>query len=419
MRRLLVFIIVIVAMGCSAAAVAHFRLNLNVRIVHVEHLAKGLDVYVRLPMPYLVADKLGVTVEGGLPKPAPFTTNARRDGKLVHYLDPEQLQRDPLGLATISSLGHDINADGVKLKPQPVRLRVYARGSEPSFATLTDAKASLSRPQTDFPGVPPYVGDTIVDMLIRYNTADPVYVYSIASNLNPGLPGQEETANLILDYGPGGVKVYRARGLLSNPVDISRSAFAAITTFIDQGFRHILSGLDHVLFVVCLVLGATHLRGLIGRVTGFTIGHSITLISGFFGFVPTGAWFVPAVELGIALSIIYAAYIAIRQNLETPDTLRMFIVTSAIGLLHGLGFSFVLHEILRIDSPDLWQSLIAFNVGVEFGQMTIILLVWPVFLVLARVNENLGRVSRMGTAALCALVAAYWAIERIPMLIAA
>ena len=69
-------------------------------------------------------------------------------------------------------------------------------------------------------------------------------------SLDPGLPGQENTANLILDYGPGGTKVFRARGLLAEPVAISRSALSAVVTFIKEGVRHILDGLDHVLFVV-------------------------------------------------------------------------------------------------------------------------------------------------------------------------
>ena len=75
-----------------------------------------------------------------------------------------------------------------------------------------------------------------------------------------------------------------------------------------EGVRHILEGLDHVLFVVCLVLGASGLGAPgMARVTGFTIGHSVTLTLGFFGYYPTGAWFVPLVETGIALSIVYTA----------------------------------------------------------------------------------------------------------------
>ncbi len=128
----------------------------------------------------------------------------------------------------------------------------------------------------------------MVDIILRYETGAPVYGYTVASSLDPGLPGQENTANLILDYSPGATRVFRARGLLSEPVEISRSAWSAIITFIQEGVRHILEGWDHVLFVLCLTLGATRLTSLVWRATGFTIGHTVTLIVGFFGYVPSG-----------------------------------------------------------------------------------------------------------------------------------
>ena len=74
--KLLVASLILVLVTLAAAANAHFLLNLNVRILHVEHLAKGLRVYLRTPMPYLVADKVGPPVQDGLPDPAPFTANA-------------------------------------------------------------------------------------------------------------------------------------------------------------------------------------------------------------------------------------------------------------------------------------------------------------------------------------------------------
>ena len=162
-----------------------------------------------------------------------------------------------------------------------------------------------------------------------------------------------------------------------------------------------------------LTLGATRLKSLAWRVTGFTIGHSVTLSAGFFGFVPSGAWFVPAVETGIALSIIYAAAIAVTQRAEPNRSERtLFFVTSAIGLLHGLGFSFVLHKILQVDSPNLWQSLLAFNVGVEIGQLIIIVAAWPAFRLIQRSSENVWRASRIGISTTCIAVAAVWTWQR-------
>ena len=397
-----------------APASGHFLLNLNVRILHVEHLADGLRIYLRTPMPYLVADRVGPVGADGLPEPAPYTTNRMEQGKLVHFVDPEQVRRDPAGLGAFAAQGLKITAGGKRLDASVEKLRLHPVGKQPDFATLDEARTTFTAGPV-IPDIedPLYVGDAVVDIVLRYRAGAPVYEYAVSSTLDPGLPGQDDTANLILDYGPGGTQIFRARGLLAEPVVISRSALSAVLTFIKEGVRHILEGLDHVLFVLCLVLGATRLRQLVSRVTGFTIGHSVTLTVGFFGFVPSGAWFVPAVETGIALSIIYAAVIAVRpRSQHGTSELTMFAVTCSIGMLHGLGFSFVLHKILQITSPDIWQSLLAFNVGVEIGQLFIVVLGWPLFRLTERLSNRAWRFGRLTVASGCAAMAVFWTGER-------
>ena len=116
-----------------------------------------------------------------------------------------------------------------------------------------------------------------------------------------------------------------------------------------------------------MILGAATLRSLIARVTGFTLGHTVTLVLGFFGLAPQGAWFIPTVETLIALSIIFAAVDAVARSANERSDGRAVVVTSLIGVLHGFGFSFMLQNILKVDAPNVWQSLLAFNIGVEIG----------------------------------------------------
>jgi hypothetical protein len=78
--KLKLCLFVILSLFCATTALAHFKLNLNVRILHVEHLSDGLNVYMRLPMPYLVAHLLGEADENGLPSPAPYTRNLLEEG---------------------------------------------------------------------------------------------------------------------------------------------------------------------------------------------------------------------------------------------------------------------------------------------------------------------------------------------------
>ena len=195
---------------------------------------------------------------------------------------------------------------------------------------------------------------------------------------------------------------------MNQPVRVSHSILEAAWTFVKEGIRHILEGKDHVLFVVCLVLGATALGALAWRVTGFTIGHSATLALGFFGYVPKGAWFIALVETGIALSILYAATIALLSGGHRMTT----ILTALLGLLHGLGFSFVLKEILKLDSPNLWQNLLAFNVGIEVGQLLIVLALWPILLLVAKKLPQRMTLVRWVVALPCILVATIWTGSR-------
>ena len=420
-RRSLLLALVPLMCLVAAPAGAHFLLNLNVRILHVEHLGDGLRVYLRTPMPYLVADRIGPVGADGLPEPAPYTTNRMQDGKVVHFIDPRALANDPEGLGRLAAEGFQLMTDGEALDATIERVRAHPIGQQPTFATLDEAKGAFES-QTIYPedADPAYVGDVIVDMILRYRSSAPIYAYSLSSSLDPGLPGQEDTANLVLDYSPGATRVFRARGLLAEPLVVSRSPWSAVLTFIEEGVRHILGGWDHVLFVVCLTLGATRLRDLVWRATGFTIGHSVTLMIGFFGYVPSGQWFIPAVETGIALSIIYAAAIAVMPRRDARrGEVEMISITTAIGLLHGFGFSFVLHELLQVDSPDIWQSLLAFNIGVELGQLLIILVAWSLFQLIQRSNARAWRLSRWGIAAACAMVAVFWTVQRAATAIAA
>lgn len=408
----------------SVSSFAHFNLNLNVRIVHVEHLADGMNLYLRLPMPYLVAHLLGEAEEDGLPAPAPFTTNRMEEGRLVHYVDTAAIQRDPDGLAALagSSLALAVNGNNKELEVAAVRL--YPNGQQPDFATLEEAQQAQTGEmafEAFEQGI--YVGDTTVDILLHYNAEEAVDSYALSSPLNPGLPDQDKTANLVLDYRPGSIQVFRARGLLNEPVIVSHSVVDSMLTFIGEGVRHILEGLDHVLFVVCLVIGAMQLKPLLWRVTGFTIGHSITLSLGFFGFVPSAAWFVPTVETGIALSIIYVAVVAVLPDFNPAfksekSEWPVVGITGLIGLLHGLGFSFVLQNILQVTSPNIWQSLLSFNVGVEIGQLLIVLVTLCVFYLVGMLGKRAVNISRYLVAGLCSAISLLWVIERSGYIIA-
>lgn len=393
----------------SAPTLAHFKLNLNIRILHIEHVDDGLDVFMRLPMPYLVADRLGAEQEDGSRSVAPFTTNDLVDGELMHYVDFQAVEAEPHGLGEFAAQGHTIESKGRKLEADVRAVSLFTGLSQPPFSTLDEAKKAFEKHTTRLIEPAPFVGDVVVVIWLQYRTAGSVSSYRVSSNLNPGLPGQEDTANLIVDYADSQPAVFRIKGLLDQPVEISNSVWAAASTFVVEGVSHILSGYDHLLFVVCLVLGAGALPLLIWRVSGFTIGHMLTLTMGFFGYVPDFPWFVPLVETGIAISIVIAAVYAIGS---VRDQSKGLIITVLVGMLHGLGFSFVLREILGINSPNLWMSLLSFNVGVEIGQLGVVLLLWPILYLIRRKLPAALVPVKWAIALPCIGIAAFWCGQR-------
>ena len=405
----------ITALGTlSSTASAHFLLNVNIRVFHVVHEPDRIRLLVRTPMPWLVADKLGPETADGRPAPAPYTTNRIEEGGLVHYLDARALRADPEGLASILAGGLILETGGEVLGASIGRVRAWPAERQAPFARLEEAEAALVGPTYPEEFEVTYVGDTLIDAELIYPTRGRVDRYALRSRLNPRLQGQDDTANLILDHAATPPLIFRVRGLMGEAVEVSHSALQAAWTFVIEGVRHILEGTDHVLFVLCLVLGAATLGMLAWRVTGFTIGHSATLTLGFFGHVPTGAWFIPLVETGIALSIVYAAVVAMIAVGHRMTTL----VTASLGLLHGLGFSFVLSEILNLESPNLWQSLLAFNLGIEVGQLLIVAVLWPILAIVAkRFPKRIGAV-RWVVALPCILVAAIWTGDRAMRLVA-
>ncbi len=173
------------------------------------------------------------------------------------------------------------------------------------------------------------------------------------------------------------------------------------------GFTHILPyGLDHILFVLGLFLLSAHWRPLLIQVTSFTIAHSITLglsIYGVFSLPPT------IVEPLIAASIVYVAVENILTS--TLHAWRPFVVFG-FGLLHGLGFAGVLHEV-GLPRSEFLTGLITFNVGVELGQLAVITLA---FGLVGYWGKDRGwyraRVIVPASAAI-ALTGLYWTVERI------
>ena len=177
----------------------------------------------------------------------------------------------------------------------------------------------------------------------------------------------------------------------------------AFLSWIWQGVVHVLGGLDHVLFVIVLLLAVERFRPLAIVVTAFTVAHSLTLAAAALGLVSLNARFA---ETLIALSIVYVAV----DNIRSDSPKHRPQVAFGFGLLHGFGFSYVLRD-LGLPTDGLPAALLGFNVGVEVGQLMIVAALFPLARYLAKQPKRYRKIVRGTSAAVC-LLAAVWLLER-------
>jgi hypothetical protein len=292
--------------------------------------------------------------------------------------------------------------------------------SDVSFQAYLTALAHMSAPP-----VPPETA-----LVWNQAFADVLFEYPIASDrselaIHPAFERLGIRVVTVLRFlPPGGAE--RAFELAGNPglVRLDPRWHHAAWLFVKLGFEHILDGVDHLLFVFCLVLPFRRFRELILIVTAFTVAHSITLAAAAFGYGPDSLWFPRFIETLIAVSILYMALenIILRAPGAPPPGAgpqapgvqaiqRRWVITFAFGLVHGFGFSFALQHTLQFAGSHLVTSLFAFNVGVELGQILVVTLLIPALALLFRyvVSERIGIIV---LSAFVAHTAWHWMAER-------
>lgn len=189
-------------------------------------------------------------------------------------------------------------------------------------------------------------------------------------------------------------------------IRLDPSWYHAAWQFVTLGVAHILGGIDHLLFVLCLVIPFRRPKQLVLIVTAFTVAHSITLASAALGIVPDALWFPPLIETLIAASILYMAL----ENIVGAKIGRRWLIAFGFGLVHGFGFSFALSESLQFAGSHLAVSLLTFNIGVEIGQLLVLAVAVPLLsLAFRRLPERMGIVI---LSAFVAHTAWHWMTER-------
>jgi hydrogenase/urease accessory protein HupE len=190
---------------------------------------------------------------------------------------------------------------------------------------------------------------------------------------------------------------------LSSERAVDVHPFRTLAHFIGQGVVHIFTGYDHILFIMTLMLAVGTWRRLAVIVTSFTAAHSLTLVAATLGIVTIPA---RVVEPLIALSVLLVAVDALAR----PQANARAAVTFGFGLVHGFGLSNVLRE-LGLSGRELVPALLGFNVGVEIGQLLIVMPLFPLVLWLRR-QSSYARARALLCGAV-AVVAVFWIVLRV------
>ena len=276
----------------------------------------------------------------------------------------------------------------LKLRPQfPVGARAltpvvssYAKGSATQRWRI-ELAGGLAGQAVHFPGL----AASRIDVLVRLARSDGTAQLGRVLALEP---------QFVFSASPGAIEVARSYTVL--------------------GIEHILSGVDHLLFVLALVMLVRGTRRLIATITAFTVAHSLTLAAAVLGFVTVPG---PPVEAAIALSIVFVAAEIVHAQQGRPGLTQRYpwLVAFSFGLLHGLGFASALAEV-GLPPLSIPLALLFFNVGVEIGQL---LFVAAVLGVMAAGRRATSRLAASTPAWLLRVLpyaigsmATYWVLQR-------
>lgn len=301
--------------------------------------------------------------------------------------------------------GLSLRANGASVAPARVGAVRLSLPSERGFDDLASALAHVQRAPVD----------TTVQLVWTQALLDVLLVFDDVPadarlTLEPALAhlGVRTTTVVRTQLADGTERAFRFEGDPGR-VALDPTWWQAASSFVRLGVEHILGGIDHLLFVCCLVIPVRRWRPLLAIVSAFTVAHSLTLVAAALGVRPDALWFPPLVETLIAASIVYMAAENVLRPAEVLE--RRWPMAFAFGLVHGFGFSFALGESLQFAGAHLVTSLAAFNVGVELGQLAVLAVVTPLLAwVFARVTRPTALVAVLSL--LVGHTAWHWMMER-------
>jgi len=304
-------------------------------------------------------------------------------------------------------LAHDLGIS----PPERFRDAAFLAERAPSIRALLADRLKISadeKPITPEWGPPEVLADRqAVRVLLRFPGLKVPVKIGISADMFPYDPVHQTFVNI---YEEGDLTrqmiLNRSHRQLDHLTGTRQSAFSVISRFVPEGIHHILIGPDHLLFLIGLLLLGGSTRRLLVVVTSFTVAHSITLsLAALDIFTPPARIIEPA----IALSIVYVGF----DNLLVKEGRDMRAwIAFAFGFIHGFGFANVLRE-MDLPRSALGWSLFSFNLGVEIGQLCVVILVSSALAALRARSEWAGKKVAFAGSIVVILAGAFWFVERV------
>ena len=298
-----------------------------------------------------------------------------------------------LAVFLVSAFGFIVSSYGHALQPGYLELRLI---DGDLYAVLWKIPATGGRPMAIAAQLPENCDPRKPEQPIWDGAA---YVARWTASCPGGLEGGvihidglDRTSTDVLvrfDFADGASEVRRlTAGDPSFAVPTQPSRIEVARTYFLFGMEHVLRGIDHLLFVLALLLLVRGARRVIATVTAFTLAHSLTLAGATLGFVHMPG---PPIEAVIALSIAFIASEIIHSRRDKPGLTERYpwVVAFTFGLLHGFGFAGALVEV-GLPQKSIPMALLYFNVGVEIGQLLFIALVFATIALTRRMTRRIN-----------------------------
>jgi len=309
-------------------------------------------------------------------------------------------------VAHIFDVGHDLNVDPADRLLDASFLAQRANAIvallSPRLVVSADGKPLAA----SWSGVEPVADRQSIRLQFRCALSAPAGTVTISTAMFPYDPIHQTFLNIYEGDALTQAILDRGRPQFEYFAGTRQGAMAVVKRFLPSGVHHILIGPDHLLFLIGLLLLGGSFRQLTLVVTAFTVAHSITLSLAALNILTPPA---RLIEPAIALSIVYVG----ADNLLIKDgrDVRAWIAF-AFGFIHGFGFANVLRE-MDLPARALGWSLFSFNVGVEIGQLAVVVVVASALAALRARNAAVGRqLATVGSVVVIA-AGAFWFVQRV------